>query len=386
MLPAFFHLPDFPAWAFARQEGLDGPLVVVERERVVAASAAARRRGVQPGFALERARALAPQAQVRVRDRGLEEAIWEEVLAELSGHTPYLEPVVPGEAFGQAPATTWRALAERLGARVGLGPERATARLAAHRIAPGHVLVIDEARRDAFLARYGVEALTSLDHRPGAGRGFSEDLVERLRLFGYPTLGAVRSLTRRQLDAQFGEEGVRLHDLLHPGEEPPVPLYQAPPSLTAAVEFEVPCGEPGELLPALAPLAEEVARELRQVVARRVTVRVEAYGGLRRSATRVLFEAAADWRRVLSAARPLLLDVLGAGTEVDRLALELGALRPAARGQGALFAERPSPYMAARGVHRRFPGAIRRAVVVYAQFPEDRVQFEPFVERKRRAA
>jgi nucleotidyltransferase/DNA polymerase involved in DNA repair len=374
---ACYQIPHFPAWAFARGAPHE-PLIVVERERVVAATAVPRRKGVEPGLPIERARTLAPTAQVRVRDRGLEEAVWEEALAGLHRHTPYVEAAAPGEAFGRAPLATWRALAETSGARVGLGPDRATARLAAGRTEAAHVLAIDGARRDAFLARYAVDRLPGL--------GFSKELPEQLRLFGYPTLGAAAVLTRRQLDAQFGEEGAALHDLLHPGPEPPIPLYQPPPSLTAAVEFDFPCREPGELLPALEPLADELGRELRQVVARRVTVRVDVHGGTSRRATRVLFEGAADSRRVLSAARPLLLEVLGEGIEVDRLAIELGALRPVASGQGALFRERPSVYMAARGVHRRFPGAIRRAVVVYAQFPEDRVQLEPFVEARRRRA
>jgi len=375
---ACLQIPDFPAWAFARDSAPFAPLIVVERERVVAATGGARRRGVEAGLPVERARTLAPAAEVRVRDGGLEEAVWEDVLSELNRHTPRLEPIRPGRAFLSAPLPTLKAMAERFGAPIGVGPERATARLAAARTNPGHVLAIDEARRRPFLNRYDINRLPSL--------GFSEEIAERLRLFGYPTLGAITILSRRQLDAQFAEEGAALYNLLHPAPESPIPMYQPLPTLTAEVDFDLPCREPGELMPALEPLAEEVARELRQVAARRVSVVVEVRGGLPRRATRILFEAATEPRRVLSAARPLLMEVLDGGAEVERLAIELGALRPVTAGQGALFRERPSAYMAARGVHRRFPGAIKRAVVVYAQFPEDRVQFEPFVDLKHRRA
>jgi protein ImuB len=384
MTIACFLLPDFPAWAFIRSARPSQPLIVVERDRVVAATRGARRRGVEPGLPLGRATALVPQARVRVRDRGLEAAAWEDVLQSLNARTPYLESPRPGEAYARpaaAPpadaARAWDALAEETGARVGLGPERATARLAAERAGANRVLAIDPASRGDFLERYDVARL--------AGLGFGEEILERMPLFGYRTLGRATALTRRQLEAQFGEDGARLHDLLHPAGEPPVGLFQPPPTLTAEVEFDEPCRQPGELLPALDPLAEELTRELQRVAARRVTVRVEPVAGEPRSATRILFEAASDPRRIRAAARPLLMDLLGADVEVGRLSLELGALRPAVATQGGLFQERPSVYMAARGVHRRFPGAVRRAVVVYAQFPEDRVQFQPFAEPPRRA-
>jgi hypothetical protein len=374
---ACFLLSDFPAWAFVRSARPPQPIIVVEHDRVVAATRGARRRGVAPGLPLGRAAALAPGAQIRVRDRGLEAAAWEGVLARLHAETPYLESPRPGEAFARPAGGrgAWAALASGAGARVGVGPERATARLAAARAGASRVLAIEPASRAAFLERYDVARLASL--------GFGGELVERLGLFGYPTLGAAAALTRRQLEAQFGEEGGLLHALLHPPAEPPIGLYQPPPTLTAEVDFETPCRQPGDLLPALDPLADELARELRRVVARRVTVRVEGPRGPARCATRVLFEAVDEPRRLRAIARPLLLDLLEEELEVDRLCIELGALRPATLAQGALFRERPSPYVAARGVHRRFPGAIRRAVIVYAQFPEERVQFEPFEEEPR---
>lgn len=379
MSTACFLLSDFPAWAFVRSAHPPEPLIVVERDRVVAATRGARRRGVEPGLPLGRATALVPQARVRVRDRGLEEAAWEDVLQNLNTHTPYLESPRPGEAYARsAPAGAWRTLAADAGARVGLGPERATARLAAERAGASRVLAIDPASRGDFLERYDVARL--------AGLGFGDEIVERMPLFGYRTLGRATALTRRQLEAQFGEDGARLYDLLHPAGEPPVGLYQPPPTLTAEVEFDEPCRQPGDLLPALDPLAEELTRELERVVARRVTVRVETAAGAARSATRILFESVSDPRRIRAVARPLLMDLLGEDVEVGRLSLELGALRPAVSSQGGLFPERPSVYMAARGVHRRFPGAVRRAVVVYAQFPEDRVQFVPFVAEKRARA
>lgn len=74
------------------------------------------------------------------------------------------------------------------------------------------------------------------------------------------------------------------------------------------------------------------------------------------------------------------MDLLGEEREVDNLCVELGGLGPASVAQAHLFERRPSMHLALRGVNRRFPGAIKRVVIVQALFPEQSVRLEPFVE------
>lgn len=423
-------LPTLPLLALPASTGEAKPgdgLIVAERGHVVAADADARRAGVHAGQALPRAQALAPTARVQVRNRAAEAARWEGVLEALGTLTPQVESPVVGVAYlgvnaraahalqnagsettgseaneaGDPDRQRWQSVIERLGAHAGLAGDRSTARLAAARAGQGHLLVVRE--RTAFLRRYPVDALVPGGPSGGPDLGLEAGLdvpgwvAADLKAFGYGTLYGVSRLTRRQLTAQFGAEGARLHDLLHLGDLGPVARYQAPPVLGASVEMDG-C-TPEHVAGALDGLVDEAARELVRVAARRITVRLEGSfepedhldtttehaafecAATERMASRLLGQALTDPDAVLRAARSLLeglLVRLGAHDTVDRLVLELGALTPARPQQAGLFASRPSPAFAARGVNRRFPGAIRRAVVVYALFPEERVCWEVF--------
>jgi len=321
----------------------------------------------------ERARTLAPSATLRVRDRQLEAAVWEAVTGDLLAATPYLESPEPGVAFlGRPDEDVLRDLTSRLGARSARAADRNTARLGAARAAKGHLLSIRPSDRPSFLARFGVEHLQVLD--------FSPDFVASLQLFGYNHLAAASTLTKRQLRAQYGKEGERLFGLLHPsGEERPVLPFQPPPTITSSVELEPPCREPGELLPALEHVVREAACSLDTVYARRVAVRIRC-GDEEHMAVRILPEAVRSEHVLGRASRALLMDLLGEEREVDNLCVELGGLGPASVAQAHLFERRPSMHLALRGVNRRFPGAIKRVVIVQALFPEQSVRLEPFVE------
>lgn len=364
---------DFPAWAFAPSARPGRDVLVVRRDRVIAATAPARRAGVETGMSLERAHLLVPTAVVRARDPQLEQAAWEAALESLLEAGPALEAATVGAAFlGRPDARLLRAVVARLGASAAAATDRETARLGAARAATGHTLTIAADDRGGFLARFPVSRLDLL--------GFGPELGGDLERFGYRALADVAGLTRRQLAAQFGRGGERLFGLLHPaGSQPPVPLYQPPPTITASVDLEPPCMEPADLLPAVDHLIAEAACSLETVHARRLTVRAEGPTGPMAS-TRLLPEATRSAPTLTRAARALLLDVLRRPAPLDRLSVELGGLAPAELEQGALFERRRPVYMAVRGVHRRFPGAIKRAIIVSALFPEDAARYEPFPE------
>jgi nucleotidyltransferase/DNA polymerase involved in DNA repair len=366
-------IPEFPAWAFARTTTPDRDVIVVHAGCVVASTRGARRLGVREGMSVDRARVLAPAAPVRVRDPQLEAAAWEAVAGDLLATTPCLETLGPGTALlGRPDEAALRRVVAELGARAACAPDRGTARLGAARAAAGHVLSIGPSDRRAFLTRFAVERLGTV--------GVDADIVASLQLFGYHHLAAVATLTERQLKAQYGREGVWLYDLLNPPkEERPVAPFQPPPSIAASVELDPPCREPGELLPAIDHVVEEAACSLDTVYARRVAVRLRC-GGEEVKAVRVLPEAVRSAAALGRTARALLVDLLREEREVERLCVELGGLGPATLAQTHLFHRRPSVYLAVRGVHRRFPGAIRRAVIVEALFPEQAARLEPFPE------
>lgn len=370
------YISSFPAWTFERVGASvrPDPVVVVASGRVVAVSRSAKAAGIEVGMDAGRASTLLPErASLRQQDVRLEQAVWEEVLLELNGVTPFVEPVEPGRAFFKPPAgDVLQAWVERQRTRAGLAPDRPTARLAALRAAPGHVLAVDRAQVAPFLQRYPTARLSDLD--------FEADMVERLQLFGYDTLGALSALSLRHLRSQFGAEGVRLYGLLHPEEEPPVPLFRPPPSVTASYDFDQPCSEPGEILPVLDVLVEQAVRDLGGYRCRRVKIRLDdRQRPAPLLAYRVLPEPVGDARRLFRAVQTLLGTLLVPGLEVRSATLELGSLTPARPEQAGLFAERPSLLKAVRAIHRRFPGALRRAVLRRdVVFEEERVGYGEF--------
>lgn len=369
------HIASFPAWAFQRHEQMDLPLVVISGGRVVAATPGLRRIGVESGITAERVQALVPEVLIRLRDVSFEKAVWEEVLQVVNGYTPFLKSREIGFAFFQPPDNLrdTRALAASLQAQVGIAPHRSIALLASLKPAAGTLLQIDPEHVSSFLTQFSVEKLTELR--------FEETFLEQLRLFGYETLGQVRSLSLRHLKAQFGEDGERLHELLHPDEsEGPIPIYHPSPTITSLYEFENPVTEPVDLLPALEFLMERASARLGDQRCQRIKVSFQGHlPSENRFACRVLPEPIHASGRLMHTARTLVKQLLHAPARVETLVLELSALRRPQAEQASLFARRPDLHHAVEAVHRRFPGAIKRAVLYPgAVFPEERVQYEAF--------
>jgi hypothetical protein len=148
----------------------------------------------------------------------------------------------------------------------------------------------------------------------------------------------------------------------------PAARFPIPPTLTAFVDLGPDRAAHADLLATLDPLAEEMARELRLMTVRRVSVRVSFHDGTERTATRILAEPAEGPAVVATTARPLLAGLADGEASVERISLEVGTLCPARPEQWE--AMRPAVRgVAARGVTRRFPGLGRRAIVVYAALP-----------------
>jgi hypothetical protein len=380
-----FYIPSFPAWVFEQVDAAAkvAPVIVVASEQVLAVSRRLRAAGIVEGIPAERAERLMPAGTlIRHRDGELEQAAWEDVLHEINTYTPFMEPDRPGRAyfkpFGMKDV---RALSARMQAQVALAPHRPTAMLAAMRTATGNVVAVRPHHVRAFLDRFEIERLAEVRGFGTAGdvHSFSEEITEQLPLFGFDTLGAAFGLAHRHLKAQFGADGDRLYRLLHPDDAESMPLYQPPPAISRAYEFDQPCSEPGEMLPALEFILKQAIAELKDNAAQRVKVTLHDRLRPTSFACRVLPEPSSDPRRLLGTIETLLGGMLISGCRVQAIELELASLRGARPTQQSLFFKRPAAAKAVEAVHRRYPDAIRRpATTPNAVFEEERSSLEAF--------
>lgn len=364
-------IPDFPAWVM-RYRHVERKLVVFYRGRVVARTWGLRRL-IVPGEAVERARAAHPEVKFVERDMLYEQVRWHAVLEKVYGLTPLVEPVEPGLAYFQpleplSPA----ALSRDLEAQVGAGPTRSVARIAAARTHAGHFLEIAARGVETFMRATPVQTLRDL--------GYSEEMVDRLELFGLDRLDRVARLSRRHLVAQFGAEGDSLFALLDRSrEELPIAPFQPPVAVVREFCFEEEVREPGEVEPVLASLAQEAAAELDGSLCTRVVVETAGRcADSARMASSVVKEGTADagllYRTALRSLHRSWPD-----SPVETLRLTLGSLRAAPVNQGRLFFYRPDIRTAIDRVHRRYPNAILRVVPAMRSLPLDQADGLPLI-------
>ncbi|MDA0333794.1 MAG: hypothetical protein O2782_01355 [bacterium] len=441
---ACFHIPHFAAWALAQRwhdddpkngdgdpkngdgdpkNGVDTAIAACAHGRVLACTPALRST-IAIGDPVDRARRLAPQAQFLLRDPAVEKALWDHVLFRLYDLTPQVQPIPdplasslrPGRrkhsgsgCLYEAPATgiwdngAWAmlqgpdhsrlpTLAADMGACVGISSARSWALLAAayshagmtgsktgSTSVPAHMI-------PAFLRQAPVALLETLR--------FDPDLIERLGLFGMRAIHHAIHLTRRQLQAQFGQEGVRLFDLLHPSNtEPPVTHFD-PCVLSTSHDFDWPVFEPGELQPVLHHLLAQLLTRFDGRCARHLEISLHGRRAHDRTASRILKEPTAHFDVLRNAADTLLhLALTGntadntvgtrqipAGRSVHRLSITCSGLTELPGQQSQLFAQRTALLPAlVRSMESRFPGKLTRPVRAHADpfFPEEEYRFEP---------
>jgi hypothetical protein len=350
-------------------------VVVVSSGRVISAGKAARRAGVEPGISAERVPALCPGATIALRDSDLEAAEWEESLHQLNSITPFIENApAPYVYFRSRDLADIRKLAAQLKAQVAFASNRSIALLAAIRAAPGNVLAVRPQHQLNFLRHFPIERVDEL--------GFDVDMIEQLVLLGFDSLGAAHRLSFKHLKAQFGEEGEKLFELIHPEDDPAVPIYQPPRVIRETYDFDWPCTEPHELLRILDHLVGRLNTAMQSEKCRRLQIAARTYGGgAPLFVSRVLIEPISGLKPLLNAAQILIHKILFRGIQIDMIAIEAGALRSANPTQTTLFRQRPSLMKAVGAVHKKYPGSIKQAIVEPGiLFSEDEVRFEPFPE------
>lgn len=221
--------PDWPV----RATGLAGPVAVVEANRVVVASAAARAEGVRVGQRRRQAEAACPGLVVVGRDRDREARAFEPVVSAISAFCPMVEVLRPGlcafaargpARFFGGEASLVRQLSEVMGeCGVGVADGPFAAELAARRS-----LVVSPGETPEFLAPFPIRVL----RRP--------ELTDLLVRLGIRTLGQLAALPAPQVLARFGWEGAAAQRLARGLDERLLDTRRPPEDLSVAEELDPP--------------------------------------------------------------------------------------------------------------------------------------------------
>ncbi|WP_159501443.1 DNA polymerase Y family protein [Microbacterium sp. 18062] len=245
-------------------EGPEHALAVIEKNLVVACSAAARAEGVRRGQRRRDAQARCPRLEIVTADTARDHRIFAPIVAAVEQLAPHVQVIRPGlctlKARGparyyggeSAAAQTLRAALVTQGiadARVGIadGPFTAeqAARAATRRDDPVRIVPAGEAAD--FLAPLPIVALID-----AAGGSAGADLAHLLARLGAHTLGAFAALEVDRVRERLGERGVHLQSLAAGADSRAVEPRIPPPELHREVAFDPP-----------AEIAEQVAFGMR---------------------------------------------------------------------------------------------------------------------------
>jgi protein ImuB len=247
-------VPEWPVVAFLRERvAADpaGPVAVVEKNAVVACSAAARAEGVRRGQRRRDAQARCPHLVLAPADPLRDQREFAPLVSRIEQVAPGVQIVRPGLCALRArgPARYYggeeaaaRALLEAL-AGLGVADARAaaadglfTAELAVRTArADDPVRLVPEGESARFLAPLPV---TTLDDAATSHRG--EELATLLARLGVQTLGEFAALDPERVGERLGERGRRLHALAAGDDSRAVQPRVPPPQLHREVAFEPP--------------------------------------------------------------------------------------------------------------------------------------------------
>jgi protein ImuB len=243
ILPGAFaalHIPDFPVVAALRaRPGKDSPCAVLAltggqdpeaKLPLLAVNPAARRTGIDRGWALNRALVRCPDLEIIARDPSAEAALRAELIGLGESLTPDLEiasedSVLLDLSLRRRPVEWTRLVLENAGlwhARAGT-PDLAY-------LAAKHPLTRGRAISAADLVLLPLDVLASL--APGhAG-------LKLLDLWGLKSLGDFMKLPRQALVERLGPEPGRWYDLLHGKTCRLLRLHRPPESFSQSFDFE----------------------------------------------------------------------------------------------------------------------------------------------------
>lgn len=270
--------------------------------------------GLRPGLPLRQVLGICHSAVILAPDPAYYARLFRRLQEAWEGISPTVEAAELGVAYldlaGLEPVypTTRNlldAIAEvtpaKLKPRVGIGPNKFVARMAAMEAGPGFPRVVLAEEAAYFLAPLPVSRLPV----PG-------EVVHRLEVMGLGQLGRVAVLPPSAVLAQFGEHGRRLWELAGGHDREPVVPRRLPEQIRESLTFAVPVADVQVLLVAL-----------RQLIAR-ILGRPDMRGkGVRTLRLAIGMEGDRSWERVMT--------LKEASGETERLRL---ALAPQLEGLG----------------------------------------------------
>jgi protein ImuB len=261
----------------------DQPAVVVDGNRVVSVSAAARAAGVRAGLRRREAQARCPEVLIVPADSARDAREFEPVVAAISEICPRLEVSDPGRCavptrgpsryFGGdhrlarlVRETVQGVVGDGGWVRVGVADSRFAAQMATtdlagrdgDRIRDGigdGIVVVPAGESPGWLAGFPIAVLAGAE-------GVSAGLVDLFARLGLSTLGAVAELPGGDVVARFGPEGVTAHRLAAGLDDRPARLSTSGPDLAVEARFEVPLERVDTAAFAARGLAEELHAQL----------------------------------------------------------------------------------------------------------------------------
>jgi protein ImuB len=284
-------VPDWPVLAHARAERLpeSAAIALVEKNEVVACSAAARDEGVRRGMRQREAQARSPQLRVVRYDPALDARAFEPVLTALERSLPGLYPLRPGTVavrargparyYGGEKAAGMHVLGiarelGAVGARVGIADGLFAAERAA-KDSVGPAQIVPPGGSPAFLAPLPV---TLLD---------DPELVSLLPRLGIRTLGQFAGLAATDVLARFGPAGARLHALAG-GRDARAATPRIPPKdVDVVVDFEPPLDRVDQIAFGVRQAADDFVTALLEQKLVCTVLRVELIGDHAESSERV---------------------------------------------------------------------------------------------------
>ncbi len=323
------------------------------RATVLDATPEALDQGVQVGMTLREAAAMCPTAIVLGADPVREGAIASEIGARLDQVSPLVEPDTPGfwyidltgldryyggqdeiirRLFASAPAI--------LRARIGIGPGKFTARIAAGSTPAGTIRVVSNEETGPFLAAAAIQWLQ-----------LPPDVIQQLGRLGITTLGAFTRIPARKIAARFGPDARRAWDLASGHDDRKV---SPPPRIPLVVEdlaMPVPAVSREMLMIGLRQMVTRAFTrpELRGRHVRQVTLRALLEGDRRSWERTLTLKEPCGQNRVITALRLRLQDLEMPGP-VEFLSIELSGITGETARQASLAQLGPrdlSPLIAA---------------------------------------
>ena len=357
--------PDWPVTALAREGAVDPAtaVAVLERNEVVACSAAARAEGVRRGQRRRDAQARCPRLTIIPADAMRDHRVFSPIVARIEERAPGVQIVRaglcalkvrgPARYYGgelEAACVLLESLGE-LGietARAGIadGPFTAEQAARAGTSPDDPVFVVPAGGAAGFLAPLPIGLLDDVS------LGGSPEFAGLLARLGVQTLGEFAALEQERVRERFSERGIRLHALASGRDPRAVDPRTPPPELHREVAFEPPLEIADQVAFGVRLAADQFIAGLGAIDLVCTELRVELTGDRGERSERV-------WLHPGS---------FDAAAVVDRVRWQLGALRQA---------QEPAEVLRSVALVRISPEAVdaasHHAPAIFGAGPEERV-------------